>query len=381
MWCWLIPLLGFLASLALAYRWKSKLNAAYDELNKLGSENQRLSLALERCESACVGFKKSAQEATEALGLAEMNGMVSDTAETNRDAENVTHLQTEANEQSTTHDATVVIESTAKPIVDTNSSANTQQSADMLKADAESSELRKLKDAVKETQQQQASGDAGIKTAAMLAAAGIAAATTKKTDTKKSAFLIGVVGADKANLEKAAHTSATEQQMSKQAALNLNPESDNIETNKRTSVNTEAAAVVANTAATKTSKSATTQPSKTTQETPKAVQKASTDKSSSFFDKKAARAALGKSVKYNDLTVVEGIGPKISGLFKDAGIDTWQKLSETPVADCQKILDDAGPRYRVHIPDTWPEQASLAAKGAWDALAKLQDELDGGRKS
>jgi hypothetical protein len=29
---------------------------------------------------------------------------------------------------------------------------------------------------------------------------------------------------------------------------------------------------------------------------------------------------------------------------------------------------------------TWPQQAKLAAKGDWDGLEKLQDELSGGRK-
>lgn len=99
------------------------------------------------------------------------------------------------------------------------------------------------------------------------------------------------------------------------------------------------------------------------------------------FDKKEARAALGKTVKFDDLTLIEGIGPKIAGLFKDAGIATWRQLSETAVTRCHQILDDAGPRYRMHSPDTWPDQAKLAAKGEWKALAKLQDELDGGRKS
>jgi hypothetical protein len=29
---------------------------------------------------------------------------------------------------------------------------------------------------------------------------------------------------------------------------------------------------------------------------------------------------------------------------------------------------------------TWPQQALLAAKGDWDGLEKLQDDLSGGRK-
>ena len=30
-------------------------------------------------------------------------------------------------------------------------------------------------------------------------------------------------------------------------------------------------------------------------------------------------------------------------------------------------------------PETWPQQAQLAADGKWDELKALQDELDGGK--
>ena len=45
----------------------------------------------------------------------------------------------------------------------------------------------------------------------------------------------------------------------------------------------------------------------------------------------------------------------------------------------KKILNDAGPRFTMHIPDSWPRQAALAANGDWETLEKLQDELQGGR--
>ncbi|MBC8496999.1 MAG: hypothetical protein H8D37_04990 [Chloroflexi bacterium] len=45
----------------------------------------------------------------------------------------------------------------------------------------------------------------------------------------------------------------------------------------------------------------------------------------------------------------------------------------------QTLLDDAG--IRLGNPATWPEQARLAASGDWDALEKLQDELQGGRRA
>ncbi len=98
------------------------------------------------------------------------------------------------------------------------------------------------------------------------------------------------------------------------------------------------------------------------------------------FDADAAKAAFGKTIKEDDLTVVEGIGPKIAELFHQANINTWQQLSETSVEACQKILDDAGDRFAIHNPNTWPRQAKLAADGQWQELFDWQEILDGGRE-
>ncbi len=84
--------------------------------------------------------------------------------------------------------------------------------------------------------------------------------------------------------------------------------------------------------------------------------------------------------KKDDLKIVEGIGPKIEQLLFDGGIYTWKTLSITQVSVIQEILDNAGPRYKIHNPETWPEQAKLAAEGKWDELKKWQDELKGGRR-
>ena len=88
----------------------------------------------------------------------------------------------------------------------------------------------------------------------------------------------------------------------------------------------------------------------------------------------------GKKIKQDDLKMVEGIGPKIEGLLHDIGIKTWRELAEAPEAKVQQMLDDAGPRYRIHSPSTWAKQAGLAADGKWAELEKLQDELDGGKE-
>lgn len=83
----------------------------------------------------------------------------------------------------------------------------------------------------------------------------------------------------------------------------------------------------------------------------------------------------------DDLKAVEGIGPKISAVLADAGISTFAQLADTEVQRIQQILEAANPNLlRLADPSTWPQQARLAAEGAWAELEKLQDELKGGRR-
>jgi predicted flap endonuclease-1-like 5' DNA nuclease len=79
----------------------------------------------------------------------------------------------------------------------------------------------------------------------------------------------------------------------------------------------------------------------------------------------------------DDLKLVEGIGPKISGLLQAAGITTFAQLADAEVSQLRQIILDAG--ITIADPTTWPEQAKLAAAGKWDELAVLQDNLKGGR--
>ncbi|RMG85055.1 MAG: 50S ribosomal protein L27 [Bacteroidetes bacterium] len=88
----------------------------------------------------------------------------------------------------------------------------------------------------------------------------------------------------------------------------------------------------------------------------------------------------GKKITRDDLKMIEGIGPKIEGLLHDAGIMTWEDLANAPEEKIQAILDEAGPRYRMHQPATWAKQARMAADGNWELLEKYQDWLDGGKE-
>lgn len=82
----------------------------------------------------------------------------------------------------------------------------------------------------------------------------------------------------------------------------------------------------------------------------------------------------------DDLKKIEGIGPKIALLLNAKSIYTFAELSKAKVETLKNILDEAGSKFKMHNPASWPKQADLAAKGNWDALKKLQDELIGGVK-
>ncbi len=81
----------------------------------------------------------------------------------------------------------------------------------------------------------------------------------------------------------------------------------------------------------------------------------------------------------DDLTRIEGVGPKISEILKAAGLSTFAALAEADAETIQAVLDEAGSRYRLADPGSWPEQASLAATEDWDGLENLQGQLTGGR--
>lgn len=92
-----------------------------------------------------------------------------------------------------------------------------------------------------------------------------------------------------------------------------------------------------------------------------------------------AESELPEEASPDDLKKIEGIGPKVSQILNENGILTFAQLAQTEVSRLREILQEAGPRFRIMEPDSWPEQAGLAAKGNWEDLTKLQDELDGGK--
>ncbi len=80
----------------------------------------------------------------------------------------------------------------------------------------------------------------------------------------------------------------------------------------------------------------------------------------------------------DDLTRVEGIGPKVAGLLQANGIKTYAHLAATDVSRLRDFLREQGLQFM--NPATWPQQAGLAAAEDWDNLETLQNELKGGRR-
>jgi predicted flap endonuclease-1-like 5' DNA nuclease len=80
----------------------------------------------------------------------------------------------------------------------------------------------------------------------------------------------------------------------------------------------------------------------------------------------------------DDLTLLEGIGPKVNSILASAGITSFSQLAETDVNKLKEILDAAGFKYM--DPTTWPDQARFLAEGKNEDFEKLVSSLKGGRK-
>lgn len=80
----------------------------------------------------------------------------------------------------------------------------------------------------------------------------------------------------------------------------------------------------------------------------------------------------------DNLKLIEGIGPKIEKLLQSHDIKTFKTLAQCSEAELNSILRNAGSRFQIHDPGTWPKQAALARDEKWDELTDLQDRLNGG---
>ncbi len=89
------------------------------------------------------------------------------------------------------------------------------------------------------------------------------------------------------------------------------------------------------------------------------------------------KAAKGKG---DDLTRIEGIGPKAAEALTNGGIDTYAKMAGSDPEKMKEILTEASSRMAHLDPTSWPKQAKMAADEKWDELKEWQDKAKGGKE-
>ena len=82
-----------------------------------------------------------------------------------------------------------------------------------------------------------------------------------------------------------------------------------------------------------------------------------------------------------DLKIIEGIGPKIEELLNREGIHTIEQLADTSIIRIAAILKNAGPRFQIQNPTSWPKQALLAKEQKWDELDDLKKRIFSGKEA
>lgn len=109
----------------------------------------------------------------------------------------------------------------------------------------------------------------------------------------------------------------------------------------------------------------------------KTTAKKATTKTKASAKKPTAKTTKASPKKGDDFTKLSGIGPSMSATLKELGIDTFTKLAETDDDILRDMLEASGARMNNNkeVMDSWNEQATLAAKGEFAELKKMQEAL------
>lgn len=97
-----------------------------------------------------------------------------------------------------------------------------------------------------------------------------------------------------------------------------------------------------------------------------------------ILKEESEKAAEDAVQEPDDLTRIEGIGPKINQILHGAGIHTYTQLSISDPDSLKSLMDESSLPFA--DPTSWPEQAKLASEGNWAELDDLQEKLKGGRR-
>jgi small subunit ribosomal protein S2 len=114
----------------------------------------------------------------------------------------------------------------------------------------------------------------------------------------------------------------------------------------------------------------------TKEEAPKAKEVEKVEKVAEVKEEAPKKPA--SSAKADDLTKIEGIGPKAAEAIVNAGIETYAKLADAKADKIKEIITEASSRMAHLDPTSWPKQAKMAADGKWDELKEWQDNTKGG---
>ena len=76
----------------------------------------------------------------------------------------------------------------------------------------------------------------------------------------------------------------------------------------------------------------------------------------------------------DDLTQVNGIGPKAAALLNEAGITTFAQLAALSTDQVRGILSKGGPRYRIVDPTPWPADARRLLEPVPAASVAIRDD-------
>ncbi len=114
-----------------------------------------------------------------------------------------------------------------------------------------------------------------------------------------------------------------------------------------------------------------------------AAKKATTATTETAVAEEAAPVAAPttEATTADDLTLIEGVGPKAAEALAEGGLATFAAIAAATPEEISAVLEAAEGSFNALVPTTWPQQAQLAADGKMDELQELKDNLKGGREA
>ncbi len=85
-------------------------------------------------------------------------------------------------------------------------------------------------------------------------------------------------------------------------------------------------------------------------------------------EKAAAVAPAASAEPADDLTQLHGIGPRIALILNDGGITSYNQLQHANTGELRQIIATGGALPPSSL-ESWPTQATYAARGDWEGLA------------